>query len=266
MYPMMKFYLLLAFIFSYNYTFSQTLAKEYVVSGNQYYKEMQFDKAELQYRQALSVDASSIKANYNLGNTLYELNRLDEARAHYDKILHNPYSKKEDKHKALYNIGRSYLDQKEPLKALKALKEALKLNPNDDETRYNFALARKMLEEQQNQNPNNSEDKNDQGKNQRSEQREQDSSPQGDENQQENQQGSHNDQGENGNNQGSGDQPKDTQITQGSDEKGQESPNAVNQEHQNAILKALEQQEQETFKRVISQKAKKVRTNTEKDW
>lgn len=263
---MMKFYLILALIFSYNYAFSQTLAKEHIVNGNQFYKEKQFDKAELQYRQALSVNSSSIKANYNLGNTLYELDRLDEARVHYDKILHNPYSTKQDQHKALHNIGRSYLDQKEPLKALKALKEALKLDPNDEQTRYNFALARKMLEEQQNQNPEDSQDKNDQKENQNPEQNDQDANAQGEESQQENQQGSHNDQGENGNNQGSGEQPKDTQVTKGSDQKGQESPNAINQEHQNAILKALEQQEQETFKRVISQKAKKVRKNTEKDW
>ena len=40
----------------------------------------------------------------------------------------------------------------------------------------------------------------------------------------------------------------------------------MNEEYQEGVLRALEQQEQETLKKIISQKAKQVRTNTEKDW
>lgn len=264
---MMKYLLSFSIIFCFAFTSAQTSAKEYIINGNLQYAQKQFDKAELQYKRALNEDSNSIKANYNLGNTLYELNRMDEARAHYDKILHNPNATKADQHKALHNIGKTYLDQKEYEKAVKSFKEALKLNPNDDQTRYNYALARKMLQDQnqqdnqqnQNKSSNQKEDNQNQG------QQDQDKSDsQNGENQ--NQSGSQNNNGQNGNEQGSGNEPLDEKITKGSDGKGQESPQAQNQEFQESVLQALEQQEQETLKRIISQKAKKVRTNTEKDW
>lgn len=268
--PMVKYILSFSFLVTALVSVcAQTDAKDYIIGGNQLYAQKDYAKAELQYKQALSKDANSIKANYNLGNTLYHQKKYDESRAHYDKIIKNFNSSKADKHKAFHNIGKTYLDENKPEKAVPALKEALKLNPYDEETRYNYALARKMLEEQQKQDQQQKgdsqkdQDKQDKGdKNQEN----QESGDQNDSEQQNKDQGNQQDQGQNGNEEGEGNQPQDQQIKNGSDGKGQESPNAMNQEYQEGVLRALEQQEQETLKKIISQKAKKVRTNTEKDW
>ena len=49
---------------------------------------------------------------------------------------------------------------------MEAYKESLRNNPKDDETRYNLALAQKMLNDQQNQNQDQNQDKNEQQKEQ----------------------------------------------------------------------------------------------------
>ena len=247
---------------------AQSDAKDYIIGGNELYAQKDYAKAELQYKQALSKDAQSVKANYNLGNSLYHQKKYDEARAHYDKIIQQSKTSKADKHKAFHNIGKTYLDENNPEKAVQNLKEALKLNPYDEETRYNYALARKMLEEQKKQDQNKDDSKKDQQKDQNKGDENQENPESGDKNEseQEKNKGNQQNQGQDGNQEGEGNQPKDQDISKGSDGKGQESPNAMNKEYQEGVLRALEQQEQETLKKIISQKAKKVRTNTEKDW
>lgn len=247
---------------------AQSDAKDYIIGGNQLYVQKDYAKAELQYKQALSKDAQSVKANYNLGNSLYHQKKYDEARAHYDKIIQQSKTSKSDKHKAFHNIGKTYLDENNPEKAVQNLKEALKLNPYDEETRYNYALARKMLEEQKKQDQNKDDSKKDQQKDQNKGDENQENPESGDNNEseQEKNKGNQQNQGQDGNQDGEGNQPKDQDISKGADGKGQESPNAMNKEYQEGLLRALEQQEQETLKKIISQKAKKVRTNTEKDW
>lgn len=248
---------------------AQSDAKDYIIGGNQLYHQKDYAKAELQYKQALSKDAQSIKANYNLGNSLYHQKKYDEARAHYDKIVQQSKTSKADKHKAFHNIGKTYLDENNPEKAVQNFKEALKLNPHDEETRYNYALAKKMLEEEKKQDQQQKDSKKDQEKNQNKSGENQENPESGDKNnseQQEKNKGNQQNQGQDGNEDGEGTQPKDQQVKKGADGKGQESPNAMNKEYQDGVLRALEQQEQETLKKIISQKAKKVRTNTEKDW
>ena len=61
-----------------------------------------------------------------------------------------------------HNIGVVFHAQKDYAKAIEAYKESLRNNPKDDETRYNLALAQKMLKDQQNQNQNQNQDQNQQ--------------------------------------------------------------------------------------------------------
>ena len=250
--------------------------KAHVIKGNQEYSHADYLKAESQYKIALSKDAKSVKANYNLGNALYQQKKFDEARAHYDYVIQNENATQLDKAKAYHNTGKSYFDEKEFEKAAQNFKQSLKLNPEDDETRYNYALAKKKLEEQQekekpkNQDPEDSDQKGDNKENDGSEnEREgQDQDSQKDRNQseqQQNQQGNE-EGGENGNEKGNGNQPLEQKITKGDDGKGPESENAVNTDHQEGMLDALRQQEQETLKKIISNKAQNKRSNSEKDW
>ncbi len=278
--PMVKN--ILFFFFSASLTFAvsaqKTKVKDYIIAGNQNYTSGNFSKAEAQYRTALSEDLNSVKANYNLGNSLYRQKKYDEARVHYDKVIHQKNSTRAEKQMAFHNIGKSYLDENNPEKAVVNFKEALKLNPYDDETRYNYALARKLLEKQQNEDEKN---KNDSGKDEKDKKDNQDDQQNPDKEQKEGQsgqeknnngnkpdqnKGSQQDGGQDGDEDGSGDTSQQQQITKGSDGKGDQSPNTMSAEYQEGVLRALQNQEQETLKKIISQKAQKIRTNTEKDW
>lgn len=265
--PMLKHILTIFILLNFlqNLSAQKSEAKDYIISGNQSYYQGDFSKAEAKYKIALSEDSNSLKASYNLGNALYNQSRLEEARVHYDRVIKNRESTKADKHKAYHNIGKTYLDENDPEKAVTHLKEALKLNPYDDETRYNYALARKLLEKQQEEN-----EKKDQ-ENQDDSQENSENSNEGEEGENDGEskpqdQGGNQEGGQNGQEQGEGDTPQGQQITKGSQGEGNESQRPMNTQRQEGLLEALRQQEQETLKKIISQKAKKVRTNTEKDW
>lgn len=270
--PMLKHILTVFILLNFLQTLSaqKSEAKDYIISGNQSYYQGDFSKAEAKYKIALSEDSNSLKASYNLGNALYNQGRMEESRVHYDRVIKNREATKADKHKAYHNIGKTYLDENDPEKAVTHLKEALKLNPYDDETRYNYALARKLLEKQENekkdqQNQENSEENQDDSQENSEDSNEgKNNEEEGDANPQD--QGGNQEGGQNGQEQGEGDTPQGQQITKGSQGEGNESQRPMNTQRQEGLLEALRQQEQETLKKIISQKAKKVRTNTEKDW
>ena len=76
-----------------------------------------------------------------------------------------------EKAKAFHNLGNSQLQQRNYNDAIDAYKQALKLNSNDRDTKYNLAYAQAMLKNQpkQKQNKNDKDkknDKNQQNKNQ----------------------------------------------------------------------------------------------------
>ena len=57
-----------------------------------------------------------------------------------------------------HNLGDISMQSKEYAKSVEAFKQSLRLNPQDDETRYNLALAQKLLEDQQNQDQDQNQD------------------------------------------------------------------------------------------------------------
>src|SRR5690606_9665159 len=50
---------------------------------------------------------------------------------------------------AWHNIGNALLQKKELEKSMEAYKMALRINPEDDETRYNLAVVQKMIQDQE---------------------------------------------------------------------------------------------------------------------
>ena len=57
-----------------------------VMKGNRYYKEGNYDKAEQAYQKALSKKENLI-ARYNLGNTLYKKESIDDAVKSFDGVI-----------------------------------------------------------------------------------------------------------------------------------------------------------------------------------
>jgi tetratricopeptide (TPR) repeat protein len=153
---MNKILIILFFLFSVPSLFAQK-ANDDVRKGNGFYRSEQFTEAEVEYRKGLSKDSASSEGNYNLGNALYKQGKVGEANQSYLKTLNAEKSKQKNKFSqqeqaAVYhNIGNTLLVAKEYEKSVEAYKQALRLNPKDDETRYNLAYAQKFVKKQEKQ-------------------------------------------------------------------------------------------------------------------
>lgn len=140
---------------------AQKAERDFIRKGNRFFKDSIYVNAEVNYRKALEVNPKSTVSMFNLGNTLAHQNKLKEAMEQY--VAATKIEKDKSKLSQIYhNMGVIFHSQKDYAKAVEAYKESLRNNPKDDETRYNLALAQKMLNDQQNQN----QDKNEQQKEQ----------------------------------------------------------------------------------------------------
>ena len=138
-----------------NVSFSQK-TNSAILKGNKAYQENKFDEAEKEYRNALKKSEKNVTANYNLGNVLYRQEKTEEAVKAYDNAIQNT----EDnvlKQKAFYNKGVAYQKEKKLPECILAYKNALILNPNDEDARQN--LQRALKQQQQQQNQENKKDK-----------------------------------------------------------------------------------------------------------
>ncbi|WP_131925961.1 tetratricopeptide repeat protein [Prevotella heparinolytica] len=144
---------------------AQKAERDFIRKGNRFFKDSIYVNAEVNYRKALEVNPKSTVSMFNLGNTLAHQNKLKEAMEQY--VTATKIEKDKSKLSQIYhNMGVIFHSQKDYAKAVEAYKESLRNNPKDDETRYNLALAQKMLNDQQNQDQNQNQDKNEQQKEQ----------------------------------------------------------------------------------------------------
>lgn len=138
--------------------------------GNDSFVEKKYDDAEADYRISESKNPKKAIASYNLGNAIYRQNQAGEAKYHYAKALKNSKTR-EEKHQAFHNLGNTFMKDKDYANAVEAYKNALRNNPADEETRYNYALAKKMLKDNppkkdgKNNKDNNKDKKDDKDKN-----------------------------------------------------------------------------------------------------
>ncbi|WP_321539625.1 tetratricopeptide repeat protein [Flavobacterium piscinae] len=120
--------------------------------ANEAFIEKNYAEAEAQYRISNSKGLSGAKPSYNLGNSIYRQKQFSESKYAYSQAFEKATTK-EEKHKALHNLGNVYMKEKQYGKAVEAYKNALRNNPSDEQTRYNYALAKEYLK-------NNPEDQN----------------------------------------------------------------------------------------------------------
>ena len=136
---------IVAFIAPFSTVFGQELRKESMKNtyeGVSFIDQNKPAQAEKAFRTASAIDTLNAVSDYNLGNTLFKLGATEESFGHY-KTASVKSNNESIEHQAFHNIGNVYMQRKEYENAVQAYKEALKRNPDDDETRYNYALAKK---------------------------------------------------------------------------------------------------------------------------
>lgn len=182
-----KKYMMLGLMFVSVAVYGQKTERDYLRSGNKLYKDSTFVKAEVDYRKALELEPKSTDAMYNLGNALLMQQKAKEAMEQFEAA--SRVEKDKAKLAQIYhNMGVILQSSKQYPQCIEAYKQALRNNPKDDETRYNLALAQKLLKDQQQQQDQqqNQEQKQDQKQDDKQQNKEQ--QDQQNKNQQQNQQ------------------------------------------------------------------------------
>ena len=159
--------------------------RQYIRQGNKLFHMGDYPNAEVSYRKAVEKNPKNPQAAFNLGNALMAQKKDSAAVEQFQnasKLETNPLRKAQSFH----NMGVICQSHKMYGEAIEAYKNALRLNPKDDETRYNLVLCKhqKQKQDQNQQNQQGSDDKKQDDKNKDQKQPEQNKDKQ-DEKQQE---------------------------------------------------------------------------------
>lgn len=242
---------LLSFIPSYSQS-----ERSLVRRGNRDIEKERYHDAEIKYRKALEENRLMEEAGFNLGNSLYLQDKYQEADSQYFDIASRA---KNDslKEASYYNLGNSFYKSEQYDGAVQAYKQALRINPDDEDARYNLAMAQKKLkdsegqnggqnQDQQNQNQQNQnqQNQNQQNQNQQNQQQQNQDEQQGQEQQQ--QQGKQDEQQD-------GEQQEAQQMN-------------ISKDDAERMLEALKNNEQKTLQKVQESKTKGQKVKIDKDW
>lgn len=208
--------------------------------GVKKYNEKKFADAEVNFKKGLDKVPDNFISNFNLGDAYYQQKRYDEAMSAYQTALAEAKTGTE-KSKVYHNIGNSLLKSNQIKESIEAYKNALKLNPNDNDTKYNLSYALSMLKNQQNQQNQKQDNKNQQNK---------DQNKQNNKDQQQKNKEQQNKQNQ--------------QNAQQDATKQKQQQNKISKEEAERILQALRNNEQELQKQLRRQKGTPLKTD--KDW
>ena len=132
--------------------------KSFLRDGNELYTDSSYNDAEMQYRKSLEKDQDYFNASFNLADAVYKQERYEESSALFDALIDNAPTKN-DLAKVYHNLGNSLTQEQKLEEAIEAYKTALRINPNDAETRHNLALSKKQKQEQERQEEKKEENK-----------------------------------------------------------------------------------------------------------
>ncbi len=149
----------------------QKQVRDLTRSGNKLYRSKEYSKAEIDYRKALEVNKSDRTTIFNLANVLYRTDRGEEAGKLYQSLTpHLSLLTPTEAADLTHNAGNTAFRAKQLEQAIEYYKESLRRRPSDEDTRYNLALAQKLLEDQKKNGGGGQDQKQDQDKDQKKDQ------------------------------------------------------------------------------------------------
>ena len=235
----LKLFYFLIFIFALQVTFAQD---KLLSKANDEFEAKQYTEAEANYRISESKNPKNVASVYNLGNSIYRINQAVEAGLVFAKAA-KIAKIRPDKHQAFHNLGNTAMKVKDYSLAVNAYKQALINSPSDEETRYNYALAKKMLKENppKKDDKKKDKDKDKDKKDDKKDQKDQKEDPK----------------------EGDGKNPKQDQPKQGQQK---ETPGEISKQRLQNLLEAVNNEEKKVQEKVNKNKEKSKPTKTEKDW
>ena len=240
--------------------FSQEKDKN-LYNGNQSFTEKKYVDAEADYRVTESKKSpKKAVAGYNLGNSIYRQNQQGEAQIKYIQALEIAKTK-EEKHRIYHNLGNTFMLEKKYDLAADAYKNALRNNPKDEETRYNYALAKRKNKDNPPPKDNKKDNKGGGG---------QDNKPQPKDKDGKNDKGNDKKDSDK-DNQNNKDKQGDNQQGKGDGEKKEDKnenpkPSGADKQRIDNILDAVNNAEKKVQDKVNAKKVKARPVSNEKDW
>ena len=145
--------------------------RDYIREGNRNFRSGKFAEAEVSYRKSIEKNPRNPQAAYNLGNALFAQKKDSAAVVAYESGVQLETSAIR-KSMGYHNMGVVCQSHKMFSEAIEAYKNALRLNPKDDEARYNLEICKKQQKNQQNKQNQDKQDqkKDDKGKDQKKDQ------------------------------------------------------------------------------------------------
>ena len=154
-------------------------ARKFVRKGNTLYRKDKKQEAQVNYLKAYRADSTDARVVYNLTTSMFPRDWHNTPKERCDTMAQmfqqaaqyetNPLRKAQ----AFHNEGVAYQSVKEFGKAIEAYKNALRNNPNDDESRYNLVLCQRQLKNDNQGGGGNNDQNQDQDKNQEQQQEQQ---------------------------------------------------------------------------------------------
>ena len=221
--------------------------KSHLRQANKLYHAKDYAGAIQSYRRALLRDSLSGKANFGLGASAYAQGRYDEAKSYLERAVQDQQLTPQQQAGVLHNLGNVAMKKKDYQSAVQSYEEVLLRNPEDENTRYNLALAQKLLQQNKNNN-NNQQQKQDPNKDKNKDNQQQKQDPKQDPSQDKNK--------------------PDQKPLQNKDKQGQ--PNEqrsgeLSKEQAEQILRSFRTDDDKTRRRVEQQQRERQQQNSNKN-
>ena len=232
------FYLLIILIGVTNITEAQN-KKSFLKEGNKLFSDSSYNASEIKYRKSLEKDQDYFSASYNLANSIYKQERFDESSSLYESLQDNARNNHELS-QIYHNKGNSLMKQQKTDLAIKAYKDALRENPNDEDTRFNLAYAKKIKQKEE----ENKDKKNKDEENKEEENKEKKDQEKKDEKNKE----------------------QENKDEENKEQEKEEKKDQMSKEDAEKMLEALEQKEKELQEKLQKKKVKGKKIKILKDW
>ena len=222
--------------------------KSYIRRANKLYHAKDYAGAIQSYRRALLRDSLSGKANFGLGASAYAQGRYDEAKSYLERAVQDQQLTPQQQAGVLHNLGNVAMKKKDYQSAVQSYEEALLRNPEDENTRYNLALAQKLLQQQNKNNNNNQQQKQDPNKDKNKDNQQQKQDPKQDPSQDKNK--------------------PDQKPQQNKDKQGQtneQRSGELSKEQAEQILRSFRTDDDKTRRRVEQQQRERQQQNSNKN-
>ena len=222
------------------------------LDGNIEFAENNLVEAESLYRKSISKDSLNLKAVYNMGNSFYKNELKDEAINQYRSSIKKT-TDKDLLHKSFHNLGNVFMQNEDYQNAVDSFKKALLNKPSDDETRYNYVLAKELLKNQQKNNKKDDKDKKNDKDKKEDKEKKNDKDKKNDKNKKDDKKE---------------EEKKDNKSEKKNDNKENNNPkpNKISPEQLKNLLKAMDNEEKKVQNKVNKNKVKGSPIKNKKDW